>query len=56
MMLSLQAFLNYSHNVHSHIISAGKLLSHYSIWLEDIVPYSLELKLSVPEHIVPNIM
>ena len=30
-MVSLQAFLKYSHNVHSHIISADKILPYYSI-------------------------
>ena len=56
MMVSLQAFLKYSHNITSHIISSGKLLPYYSIRLERIVPDSLELKSRVPEHIVPNIM
>ena len=55
-MVSVQAFLNYSHNVTSHIISSEKLLPYYSIRLEHIVPDSLELKSRVPEHIVPNIM
>ena len=48
MMVSLQAFLKYSHNVPSYIIYAEKLLPYYSIRSEHIVPYSLELKSSVP--------
>ena len=30
-MVSLQAFLKYSHNVNTHIISANKILLYYSI-------------------------
>ena len=56
MMVSLQAFLEYSHNVPSNIISAEKLLPYYSIRSEHIVPDSLELKLIVPKHIIPKIM
>ena len=56
MMVSLQAFLKCSHNIPSHIISADKLLPYYSIQSEHIVPDSLELKLSVPEHMVPKIL
>ena len=44
MMVSLQAFMKYSDNFPSHIISAGKLLPYYSIRLEPIVSYILELK------------
>ena len=55
-MVSLQAFLKYSHNVPSHIISDEKLLCYYSIRSEHIVPDSLELNFFVPEHIFPNIM
>ena len=40
-MVSLQAFLKYSHNVPSHIISADKLLPYYSIRSEHIVPESI---------------
>ena len=55
-MFSLQAFLKYSHNVPSHIIYAEKLLPYYSIRSELIVPDSLELKSSLPEHIIPKIL
>ena len=55
-MVSLQSFLKYSHNVPSHIISSNKLLPYYSIRLEHIVPDSLELKLRIPEHIIPKIL
>ena len=48
MMVSLQAFLKYSHNVPSHIIYAEKLLPYYSIRSERIVTDSLELKTDVP--------
>ena len=41
MMVSLQAFLKYNHNVPTHIISANKILPYYSIRLEHIVPESL---------------
>ena len=56
MMVSLQGFLKYSHNVPTHIISANKILPYYSIRSEHIVPYSLELKTGIPEHVVPNIL
>ena len=56
MMVSPQAFLDYNHNVPSHIISSEKLLPYYSIRSEHIVPDSLELKSSVPEHIVLKIL
>ena len=56
MMVSLQAFLKYSHNVPTHIISTNKLIPYYCIRLEHIVPDSLELKTGVPEHVVPNIL
>ena len=56
MMVSLQIFLEYSHNVPSHIIFSEKLLPNYSIWSEDIVTDILELKSSVPEHIIPKIL
>ena len=56
MMVYLQAFLKYSHNIPTHIISAKKLLPYYSICSEHIVPYSLELKTGVPEHVVPKIL
>ena len=39
MMVSLQAFLKYNHNVPTHIISAYKILPYYSIRLKYIVPY-----------------
>ena len=55
-MVSLQAFLKYSHNMPIHIISANKLLPYYSIRSENIVSDSLELKKGVPEHVVPNIL
>ena len=51
MIVSLQAFLKYSHNVPSHINCAAKILPYYSIWSGYIVPESLELQLRVPEHI-----
>ena len=56
MMVSLQAFLKYSHKVPSHIISAEKLLPHYSIRSDHIFPDSLELKTGVPEHVAPTIL
>ena len=56
MMVSLQAFLKYSHNVPTHIISANKILPYYSIRSEHIVPDSLELKTGIPEHVVPNVL
>ena len=56
MMVSLQEFLKYSHNVPTHIIPANKILSYYYIRSEHVVPDSLELKTGVPEHVVPNIL
>ena len=56
MMVLLQAFLKYSYNVPTHIISTNKLLRYYSIRSEHIVLDSLELKTGVPEHVVPNIL
>ena len=56
MMVSLQAFLKYSQNITSHIISSDKLLPYYSIKLEHIVTDILELKLSIPEHIISKIL
>ena len=56
MMASLQAFLEYSHNVTKNIISDNKILPYYSLRSEHIVPDSLELKTGVPEHIDPNII
>ena len=56
MMVSLQAFLKYSHNVPTHIIYSNKILPYYSIRSEHIVPDSLELKIGIPEHVVPNII
>ena len=56
MMVSLQTFLKYSHNVPTRIISANKLLPYYSIRSEHIVLDSLELKTGGPEHVVPNIL
>ena len=56
MVVSLKAFLKYSHNYPTHIISANKILPYYYIPSEHIVPNSLELKSIVPEHIVPNIL
>ena len=56
MMVSLQAFMKYSRNIPSRIISADKILPYYSIPSEYIVPDSLELKSSVPEHIVLKIL
>ena len=43
LVVSLQAFLKYNHNVPSNIISANKILPYYSIRLKKIVPESLEL-------------
>ena len=56
MMVSLQAFLKYNHNVPTHIISSNKLLNYYSIRSEHIVLDSQELKTGVPEQVVPNIL
>ena len=56
MVVSLQSFLKYSHNVPSYIISAEKLFPYYSIHSEHIFPDSIELKSIIPEHIVPNIL
>ena len=56
MMVSLQEFLKYNHNVPTQIISANKILPYYSIQLEHIVPDTLELKTGVPEHVVPKIL
>ena len=47
MMVSLQAFLKYNHNVTTHIISSNKILPYYYIRLKHIVPESLELKLGI---------
>ena len=47
MMVYLQAFLKYNHNVPTYNISTNKILPYYSIRLEHIVPDSLELKLGV---------
>ena len=44
MMVSLQEFLRYNHNVPTHIISANKILPYYSIRSKHRVPESLELK------------
>ena len=41
MMVSLQDFLKYSHNIPSHIISSDKILTYYSIQSEHIVPDSI---------------
>ena len=38
MMVSLKTFLEYNHNVPTHIISANKILPYYSISSEYIVP------------------
>ena len=43
MVVSVQAFLKYKHNVPTHIISANKILPYYSISSKNIVPESLEL-------------
>ena len=56
MMVYLQAFLKYSHNVPTHIIYTNKLLPYYSIRSEHVVPDSLELKTGVPQHIITNIL
>ena len=56
MMFSFQAFLKYSQNIPTHIISANKILPYYSIRSEHIIPDSLELKTCVLEHVVPNIL
>ena len=56
MMVSLQAFLKYSHNVPTHNIYAKKFLPYYYIRSEHIFSDSLELKTGVPEHVVPNIL
>ena len=46
-MVSLQAFLKYNHNVPTHIIAANKIFPYYSIRSEKIVPESLELRYGV---------
>ena len=56
MMVSLQAFLKYNHSVPTHVLSANKILTYYSIRLEHIVTVSLELQSKVPEHIIPDIL
>ena len=43
-MVSLQAFLKYNHNVPTHTILANKILPYYSIRSKSRVPESLELK------------
>ena len=55
-MVSLQEFLKYSHNVPIHIISANKLLPYYYIQSEHTILDSQELKTGFPEHVVPNII
>ena len=47
MMVSLQAFLKYNHNVPTHIISANNILPYYYIMSKHRVPESLELKLGI---------
>ena len=54
MMVSLRAFLKYSHNVRTQIISSNKILPYYPVILEHIVPDILELKTGVTEHVVPK--
>ena len=49
MMVSLQVFLKYNHNVSTHIISANKILPYYSIRSKQIVPESLELKSGIKQ-------
>ena len=44
MMVSLQAFLKYNHNVPTHIISANKILPYHSIRAKHRFIESLELK------------
>ena len=44
MMVYLQEFLKYNHNVTTQIISSNKTFLYYSIRSEHIVPDSLELK------------
>ena len=56
MMVSLQAFMKYSHKVTTYIIYGNKPLPYYSIGSEDIVRDSLELKPGISEHVVPNIL
>ena len=56
MMVSLQSFLKYIHNVSIHIISTTKILPYYSICSEHIVPEIIELKIGVSEHVVPTII
>ena len=56
MMVSLQAFLKYSHKSPTHIGSGNTPLPDYSIRSEHIVPDSLELKPGIPEHVFPNIL
>ena len=56
MMVSFEAFLKYSHNFPTRIISDNKILPYYSIPSEHIVPDSLELKTGVIEHVVQKIL
>ena len=44
MMVSLQAFLKYYHNVTSDIIYFEKLLTYYSIFPERMIPKNMELQ------------
>ena len=58
MMVSLKAFLKYNHNVPTHIISANKILTYYSISSKNIVPESLELKSEIRQtvwNVLPSI-
>ena len=47
MMVSLQAFLKYNHNVPTNMIPANKIIPYYFIKSKNIVSESLELKLGV---------
>ena len=46
-MVSLQAFLRYHHNVPSHIISSDKILPYYYIRWQKNVPEELEHQLGI---------
>ena len=43
-IVSLQTFLKYNHNVPTHIISANRILPYYFTRSKNIVPENIELK------------
>ena len=52
MMVYLQAFLKFSHNIPSRIISLDKLLPYFFIRSKRMFPYSIKLKTGAPEDVV----